>query len=84
VKRRALVPTVEPEDASPELRAIYEAIAGARGSVANILRSHSLNPAALAAHFELYRTIQFGASPLARSERELVATVVSRTNGCHY
>ncbi|KAB2965866.1 MAG: hypothetical protein F9K16_00840 [Thermoanaerobaculia bacterium] len=35
-------------------------------------------------HARLYRGLMFGASPLSRSERELVATVVSRTNGCHY
>lgn len=32
----------------------------------------------------LYRTIMFGPSPLTRLERELVATVVSEANGCHY
>ncbi len=50
----------------------------------HILRSHSLNPAAVRAHLELYRTIMFGASPLTRAEREAMAVAVSAVNDCHY
>ncbi len=52
--------------------------------MANILASHSLNPDALRAHVELYRTIMFGASPLTRPEREAIAVAVSAANNCHY
>ena len=52
--------------------------------MANILRSHSLNPEALAAHLRLYRTIMFGESPLSRVEREAIAVAVSAANDCHY
>ncbi|HUP33616.1 MAG TPA: carboxymuconolactone decarboxylase family protein [Gaiellaceae bacterium] len=51
---------------------------------ANILASHSLNPAALDAHIGLYRTIMFGESPLSRAEREAIAVAVSAANDCHY
>ena len=54
------------------------------GHVANILAVHSLNPAALGAHFDLYRTLMFGRSELKRSLREMIAVVVSKTNECHY
>lgn len=53
-------------------------------SLAHILASHSLNPAALDAHVRLYRTIMFGESPLTRVEREAIAVVVSTANDCHY
>jgi alkylhydroperoxidase family enzyme len=33
---------------------------------------------------ELYKGIMFGQSKLSRQERELLATVVSRENDCHY
>jgi alkylhydroperoxidase family enzyme len=33
---------------------------------------------------ELYKGIMFGPSGLSRQERELLATVVSRENDCHY
>jgi alkylhydroperoxidase family enzyme len=54
------------------------------GEGANILASHSLNPEALAAHVQLYRTIMFGDSPLTRVEREAIAVAVSAANDCHY
>lgn len=56
---------------------------GAEG-VANVLASHSLNPAALRAHLGLYRTIMYGESGLTRAEREALAVCVSAANDCHY
>ena len=53
-------------------------------TMANILASHSLNPAALEAHLALYRTIMFGESGLSRAEREAIAVCVSAANECHY
>jgi alkylhydroperoxidase family enzyme len=50
----------------------------------NILRIHGVNPPVLRAHFELYKTTMFGQSPLTRMQREMIAVVVSATNGCHY
>ena len=52
--------------------------------LARILASHSLNPAALAAHVRLYRTVMFADSPLSRVEREAIAVAVSAANDCHY
>jgi hypothetical protein len=42
------------------------------------------HPAALRAHYDLYRTLMFGRSELSRAQREMIAVVVSKTNGCHY
>ncbi len=50
----------------------------------HILASHSLNPEALQAHLQLYRTIMFGPSGLTRAEREAVGVTVSAANHCHY
>lgn len=50
----------------------------------HILASHSLNPDALRAHLQLYRTVMFGPSNLSRTEREAVAVAVSAVNRCHY
>ena len=57
---------------------------GARQEVSNILGVHSLHPAALSGHVDLYRTLMFGASPLSRAERESIAVVVSAANDCFY
>jgi alkylhydroperoxidase family enzyme len=50
----------------------------------HVLASHSLNPEALAAHLELYRTIMFGRSGLSRAEREAIGVWVSAANDCQY
>jgi alkylhydroperoxidase family enzyme len=48
------------------------------------MRVHALHPAGLAAHFELYRAVMRPTETLPKVERELIAFVVSRENGCHY
>ncbi len=80
----AWIKTVPPADASGELLEQYHRMRDPAGSIANILQVHSLNPAALRAHFDLYRTLMFARSELSRAQREMIAVVVSKTNGCHY
>lgn len=66
------------------LREEYDAAIARAGKVFNIVRSMSLRPTVLRASMQLYREIMFGESGLSRSERELLAVVVSRANDCHY
>jgi uncharacterized peroxidase-related enzyme len=80
----AWIQVVPPSEATGDLAEQYAKIRDASGRVANILAVHSLNPAALRAHFALYRTLMFGRSELSRAQREMIAVVVSVTNGCHY
>lgn len=80
----AFIETPDPTDASGDLAAAYERVAGARGAVANILAAHAPNPRTMLAHLELYREIQFGRSELSRREREMIAVAVSVVNHCHY
>lgn len=75
---------IEPEDATGDLKKLYDAIAEKRGKVANVLKAHSLNPAALKEHLDLYDAVLFGSSPLSRSDREAIAVVVSAANECDY
>ena len=72
------------EEAEGLLREEYDAAVERAGKVFNILKAMSLNPPVLRASMELYKAIMFGPSRLSRVERELLATVVSRTNDCHY
>ena len=44
----------------------------------------SLRPEVLKQSMEMYRAIMFGPSGLTRAERELLATVTSQINECHY
>ncbi len=50
----------------------------------NILRIHGVHPEALSLHYALYRELMYGASPLSRVQREMIAVTVSRVNRCRY
>ena len=52
--------------------------------VDNILKIHSLNPRALAAHDALYQSAMAGTAGLRKVEREMIALVVSSLNECEY
>lgn len=81
--RVARIATVDPAAATDELADLYARLGRGR-EPAHVYQVHSLNPPALAGHAQLYRTLMFGPSPLSRLQRELVATVVSHDNSCHY
>jgi uncharacterized peroxidase-related enzyme len=74
-----------PEDeAEGLLKEEYDAAVERAGKVFNILKSMSLNPRVLRASMELYKEVMFGESGLSRRERELLATVTSSAQSCHY
>jgi len=78
---------VDPDDdaeADPYLRRQYEAARKRAGRVWNVVSLMSPNPKALAASMDFYRAIVHGPSPLGRARREMLAVVVSATNGCVY
>ena len=75
---------IEPEDADGALGAEYDAAVGRAGKVFNIVKAMSLSPEVLKQSMEMYRAIMFGPSGLTRAERELLATVTSSANDCHY
>ena len=74
----------EPEPGSV-LAELYARVADPdTGRVDHVMKVHSLHPAGLAAHDSLYRAVMAGTRGLRKVERELIAVVVSRANGCHY
>ena len=80
----AWIDEVDVEDAEGKLAEIYADLVEKRGKVSNILKVHSLNPAGMGNHLDLYMTLMFGKSGLSRAEREAVAVVVSASNDCAY
>ena len=81
----AWIQIIDEDEATGELKAIYDDLTQRRGKMSNIMRVHSLHPAAMQAHMDLYLKIMFSRSGgLRRADRELIATVVSATNGCPY
>lgn len=82
--QRPWIRVVEPDSAEGRLREIYDETLKKRGRLAALHKIHSLNPESLRAHMDLYMTLMFGASPVPRRTREMVAVAVSRSNGCAY
>lgn len=54
------------------------------GRVWNIVRIMTPNAQALRTCMDFYTALMFGASPLSRAQREMLATVVSKANHCRY
>ena len=75
---------IEVDEATGLLAKEYDAAIDRAGKVFNIVKAMCLNPTVLNRSMELYKAIMFGPSELSRIERELLATVVSTANDCHY
>jgi len=77
--------TIVPEDAaSGDLREIYERVCARAGVVPNIAKVQSLRPKTMAHGFALYCQIMDAPTGITKRERVLIATVVSKVNGCFY
>lgn len=50
----------------------------------HIIQIHSCHPRVMRRHYELYVELMRRPGPLSRLQREMIAVVVSATNGCHY
>ncbi len=80
----AHIPYVPRHEAGPDLAALYRRYADGNGHLDHILRVHSLNPPSMQHHYELYRHLMAGPSPLTRRQREMIAVAVSAENDCFY
>jgi uncharacterized peroxidase-related enzyme len=81
----AWIELIAPESATGLLKQLYGAAAKRAGRIYNVIRLQSRRPKVLRASTQLYMEIMHSAeSPLSREQREMIATVVSRTNGCFY
>jgi len=81
----AWIETVDDQRAEGELAELYDRVRDSRtGVIDNIMSVHSLHPAGLRAHFDLYTAAMAGTESLRKVDREMIALVVSRINDCHY
>ncbi|MCB1036200.1 MAG: carboxymuconolactone decarboxylase family protein [Acidobacteria bacterium] len=77
--------TIDPSEAEGLLSRLYAAAVKRAGRVFNVIRCQSLRPPVLRASTNLYVEVMHSSqSPLSRAQREMIATVVSRINGCRY
>jgi len=81
----AWIKTIAPNDATGMLGRVYESARKRAGKVFNILRLQSLRPEVLSSSTRLYAELMHATrGGLTRVQREMIATVVSRANNCHY
>ena len=79
----AWIRTVGPEAATGLLARLYEEAVARAGKVFNVLRVMSVRPHSMKASVKLYTEVMHSPrSPLSRAQREMIATAVSRENGC--
>ncbi len=80
----AWIKTIDTEKADGLLASVYKAAITRAGRLFNILKIQSLNPPVLQSSMSHYLSIMHKSSPLSRAQREMIATVVSAANDCHY
>jgi len=81
----AWIETVPPEKATGLLRRLYDDAVRRAGKVFQVIRLQSRRPRVLRNSTMLYTELMFSEeSALSRAQREMIATAVSRANGCHY
>jgi uncharacterized peroxidase-related enzyme len=78
------VRTASEEQATGTLADVYRRARERAGRVPNIAKVQSLRPETTACGFDLYCQLMDAPTGLTRRERVLIATVVSKVNGCLY
>lgn len=79
-----LIEVIQHEEATGELKEVYDDLIASRGKLAEVHKIQSLNPESITRHMDLYMTLLYGKSPLKRDLREMIAVVVSKGNECEY
>lgn len=81
----AWIRTVDESEATDIVKEEYDAAIARAGQVYNIVKLFSVRPKSMRAFTELYKVVMHDeACPLSRMQREMIATVVSQVNKCHY
>ncbi|MDH5298427.1 MAG: hypothetical protein OEV91_05355 [Desulfobulbaceae bacterium] len=75
---------VPDEEATGELKEIYDQTRAKFGKVINLVKIQSLRPAIMNMGRSLYRHQMTMEGGLSRLQRVLIATITSSLNGCHY
>jgi uncharacterized peroxidase-related enzyme len=81
----AWIRTVDEAQAEGPVKAVYDGLLKQRGWVPNIVKVHSIRPDGLRAAMQMMNATMYSTtSGLTRAQREMIATVVSVANRCHY
>ncbi len=79
----AKIPYVEKENASPEIRALYEQVEGKLGLVPNVVKAMANSPVMLQG-FMPFLGAALGPSSVDAPLKELAIITTSKLNGCSY
>jgi alkylhydroperoxidase family enzyme len=80
----AWVKTITEEAASGKLSEVYQRVRERAGGVPNIAKLQSLRPTTMGFGFGLSCQLMDDPTGISKRERVLIATVVSKVNGCFY
>ena len=81
----AWIRMVDEAEATDFVRSAYDGFIRQRGWVPHIMKVHSLRPNLMRAIMQVVNAVMYDmSSGLTRGQREMIATVVSKTNRCHY
>jgi alkylhydroperoxidase family enzyme len=80
----AWIRAISETEAEGDVKRQYETAVKRAGRVFKIVEIHSLRSDVMRTFMNLYLQLMHGPSKLSRREREMVATVVSQANDCHY
>ena len=80
----AWIRTIELDRASGALRQEYDKAVRRAGRLFNIVKIMGLRPDQLRASMDLYLRVMHAPAALTRTQCEMLAVVVSKTNRCHY
>ncbi len=78
------IKTFSLEEATGLLKREYDKAMKRAGRIWHIVSIMSQNPRVMKSSMDFYGAILFGQSPLSRSQREMLAVVVSAANHCVY
>lgn len=78
------IKVIQHQEAEGRLKEIYDDLIEKRGQLAEVHKIQSLRPESIVKHIDLYMEIMFSKSLLSRAQREMMAVVVSLSNGCEY
>jgi len=80
----AWIEIISPDKATGLLKEQYDKAMKRAGRIWGVVAIMSQNPRAQKASMDFYGTLMFGRSTLTRSQREMLAVVVSNVNHCTY
>ena len=78
------VRTVSYADATGDLKATYNQMLEASGTISNVYSVNSIRPHIMETLSAHYSSVMGSDSGLSPAEREMIATVVSALNKCQY